>query len=81
MPTDFYRNIFKKSFLLKNDIHFPELKIGYDAAFLSNALSKTDNICTLPINLCECYDISDGPLDRVASKVGEALQKLLQTGN
>ena len=29
----------------------------------------------------KCYDISDGPLDRVASKVGEALQKLLQTGN
>ena len=29
----------------------------------------------------KCYDISDGQLDRVASKVGEALQKLLQTGN
>ena len=29
----------------------------------------------------KCYDISDGPLDSVARKVGEALQKLLQTGN
>ena len=29
----------------------------------------------------KCYDISDGLLDRVASKVGEALQKLSQTGN
>ena len=29
----------------------------------------------------KCYDISDGPLDSVARRVGEALQKLLQTGN
>ena len=59
MPSDFYTNIFKKSFLLNNNIRFPVLKIGYGAAFLSNALSKTDNIYTLPIYLCECKNISD----------------------
>ncbi len=49
MPWFFYKNIFKKEFLDKHDIVFPELMRGQDTVFLVEVLSKLDNYIHLPI--------------------------------
>ena len=51
IPWYFYKNIFKRSFLVENNINFPNLKRGQDPVFLSNVLVKTEEIATIPLYL------------------------------
>ena len=51
IPYAFYKNIFKRSFLLNNDIKFPDLIRGQDPIFLAKILAKTNKIYTVPLNL------------------------------
>ena len=51
LPLSFYKNIFKKSFLLEYDIHFPDLKRGQDPPFLAKAIVSTSEIPVIPVNL------------------------------
>ena len=49
MPWYFYKNIFKKEFLDKNHIDFPDLLRGQDVVFFSKVLSNLGNYIHLPI--------------------------------
>ena len=51
LPLSFYKNIFKKSFLLEYDIHFPDLKRGQDPPFLAKAIVSTSEIPVVPVDL------------------------------
>lgn len=44
IPWSFYKNIFKKEFLVQNNIYFPDLLRGQDPVFLAEALTKVDKI-------------------------------------
>ena len=50
IPFAFYKNIFKREFLLKNNIKFPDLIRGQDPVFLAEVLSNTNKIYTVPLN-------------------------------
>lgn len=50
IPYAFYKNIFKRSFLFKNNIWFPDFKRGQDPVFLSEIITKIDKIPTIPID-------------------------------
>ena len=51
IPYAFYKNIFKRDFLNRHNIRFPDLKRGQDPVFLSEILSKIDKIPVIPIDL------------------------------
>lgn len=51
LPWDFQKNIFKKDFLIKNEIAFPDLKIGSDIVFLADYLTSIQEIYIIPIDL------------------------------
>lgn len=51
VPWAFYKNMYKRSFLVENNITFPDLKRGQDPVFLSKVLVKVDKIYTTPVNL------------------------------
>lgn len=51
IPYSFYKNIFKKEFILKNDFKFPDLLRGQDPVFLAEILSKLDCFSAVPIDL------------------------------
>lgn len=51
IPFAFYRNIFKRSFLEKYDIVFPDLIRGQDPIFLAKALVNTDELYVLRTDL------------------------------
>lgn len=51
IPFAFYRNIFKKEFLEKYDIIFPDLIRGQDPIFLAKALISTNELYVLSIDL------------------------------
>lgn len=51
LPLSFYKNIFKRSFLLEYDIHFPDLKRGQDPPFLAKAIVSTSEIPVIPVDL------------------------------
>ena len=42
IPWSFYKNIYKREFLIENNIEFPDLIRGQDPVFLAKALSLTD---------------------------------------
>ncbi len=44
LPWSFYKSIFKKDFLLSNEIYFPDLLRGQDPVFLAEILVKVDKI-------------------------------------
>lgn len=44
IPWSFYKNIFKRDFLVENNIYFPDLLRGQDPVFLAEALTKVDKI-------------------------------------
>lgn len=46
IPWAFYKNIYKREFLLKNNIYFPELKAGEDPIFLSEVFINVEKIFT-----------------------------------
>ena len=50
IPFAFYKNIFKREFLLKYNIKFPDLIRGQDPVFLAEVLSNTNKIYTVPLN-------------------------------
>lgn len=51
IPFAFYRNIFKREFLEKHEIIFPDLIRGQDPIFLANALVNTDELYVLRVDL------------------------------
>ena len=51
LPWDFQKNIFKKDFIIKNNIGFPDLKIGSDVLFLVDFLTSIQEIYIIPIDL------------------------------
>jgi hypothetical protein len=51
VPWAFYKNIYKKSFLLEHNILFPNLSRGQDPIFLANVLKNIKRIPVLPIDL------------------------------
>ena len=44
IPWSFYKNIFKRDFLVENNIYFPDLLRGQDPVFMAEALTKVDKI-------------------------------------
>ena len=44
IPWSFYKNIFKRDFLVENNIYFPDLLRGEDPVFLAEVLTKIDEI-------------------------------------
>jgi glycosyltransferase involved in cell wall biosynthesis len=51
IPYAFYKNIFKTSFIKEHNFKFPDLKRGQDPVFLSEIITKVDEIPILPIDL------------------------------
>ena len=51
IPWSFYKNIFKKEFLISNNIFFPDLLRGQDPVFLAKALTKVDKIHVVATDL------------------------------
>lgn len=51
IPYAFYKNIFKRKFLIDNDIIFPDLLRGQDPVFLAKAFTHTKEIYTCPVDL------------------------------
>lgn len=67
IPYSFYKNIFKRSFILENNIEFPNLKRGQDPIFLANILTKLDKIYNVPIDFYGYrYSVNDS-LDKIDS--------------
>ncbi len=59
IPWYFYKNIFKRSFLIENNIYFPNLRRGQDPIFLVKTLANIKEFIGLPIYLYG-YNISSG---------------------
>ena len=59
IPFAFYKNIFKREFLIKNEIHFPNLSVGEDPVFMAKVLTNTSKIVTTPLVLYG-YNYSNG---------------------
>ena len=51
VPLSFYKNIFKRKFLIDNDIFFPDIRRGEDPLFLAKILTLIDKIQGVPVNL------------------------------
>ena len=51
LPLSFYKSIFKRKFLIKNNIYFPDLRRGQDPPFLAKVITSTSEIPTVPVNL------------------------------
>lgn len=51
IPWAFYKNVYKKSFIQKYNIAFPDLKRGQDPIFLSNVLVNIKQIHTINVDL------------------------------
>ena len=49
IPYAFYKNIFKREFLNKNNIRFPPYKRGVDTLFLARVLVNVEKIYTIPV--------------------------------
>ena len=49
IPYAFYKNIFKRDFLNKNNIRFPPYKRGVDTLFLARALVNVKKIYAIPV--------------------------------
>lgn len=58
IPWSFYKNIFKREFLVKENIIFPDLLRGQDPVFLAEILSKINEIYTVPIDFYAYYYVS-----------------------
>ena len=51
IPYAFYKNIFRRDFLDKHEIMFPDLLRGQDPVFLAEAFTNTEKIYTCPVVL------------------------------
>ena len=66
LPLSFYKNIFKREFLIQNEIFFPNLKRGQDPPFLAKAIVSTSEIPVVPVNLYgHHYKIGGGAENKV----------------
>lgn len=66
VPWAFYKNIFKRDFLNKNNIRFPDLKRGQDPVFMAEVLVSTDNIPVTPkILYGYSFEVDGGPRNKV----------------
>lgn len=59
IPWYFYKNMFKRSFLVENNIYFPDLRRGQDPIFLVKTLANIKEFAALPIYLYG-YNVSSG---------------------
>jgi glycosyltransferase involved in cell wall biosynthesis len=50
IPWYFCKSIFRREFLVENDISFPNYMRGEDPVFLAKVLAKVDRIINIPIN-------------------------------
>lgn len=50
IPYAFYKSIFKREFLLRHEIEFPDLIRGQDPIFLAKALANCGKVYTTPLN-------------------------------
>lgn len=50
IPYSFYKNIFKREFIIENGFKFPDLLRGQDPVFFAEILSKLDNFSTVPVD-------------------------------
>ncbi len=57
IPWAFYKSIYKKDFLMENNIYFPDLIRGQDPVFLAEVLSKVDSIFTVNTDVYAYYYI------------------------
>ena len=55
IPWAFYKNIFKRSFLNKFNIRFPDLSRGQDPVFLAEILTKVDKVYAVNSDLYGYY--------------------------
>ena len=63
IPWSFYKNIFKRSFLVENNFTFPDYKRGEDPVFLADVLSHINEFLALPVDLYGYRDpLEDGLL-------------------
>ena len=51
IPWAFYKNMFRRKFLIENEIYFPDLKRGQDPPFLAKVFITTDKIPVVPVDL------------------------------
>lgn len=51
IPYSFYKNIFKRKFLIENNFKFPDLLRGQDPVFFAEILVSLDNIPAVPVEL------------------------------
>ncbi len=57
IPWAFYKSIYKKDFLMDNEIYFPDLIRGQDPVFLAEVLSKIDAVYTVNVDVYAYYYI------------------------
>ena len=50
IPYSFYKNIFKREFIIENDFKFPDLLRGQDPVFFAEILSKLDKFSTISVD-------------------------------
>lgn len=50
LPWYFWKNLFKRKFLMENNIDFPQYRKGEDPVFMAKAITKTKFIYFLPID-------------------------------
>lgn len=50
IPWAVNKDIYRREFLIGNDISFPDLQSGHEAAFLADALSKVESIYAVPVD-------------------------------
>ncbi len=58
IPWAFYKSIYKRDFLVDNEIYFPDLIRGQDPVFLAEVLSKVDEIYTVRTDFYAYYYIN-----------------------
>ncbi len=51
IPFAFYKNVYKRSFLLEHNITFPDIIAGEDPIFMANVLVNLKEFPTIPIDL------------------------------
>lgn len=73
IPFAFYKNIFKKDFLINNGIQFPNLLRGQDPIFLVNILKIIDEIYVVDVDLYGYNSKTNGGLN---SKIDNYSKKL-----
>ncbi|MGN1362807.1 MAG: glycosyltransferase family 2 protein [Methanobrevibacter sp.] len=59
IPWFFYKNMYKREFLISNNIYFPNLRRGEDPVFLAEVLSELDCIYTVNIDFYGYYYVKD----------------------